>query len=205
MGLSHKEAAPKYKARLLRRVGLWRIIAKRKPLAELVERKSLRLWTKIKLLVKVKLGLPTNKTRNKEDLIVDKDISSLEHTRWRCQYHVVFAPKYRRLAIYGELKQDIGYILRKLCERKGIEIIEAEACPDHIHMLISIPPKLSVSQVMGYLKGKSSLMIFDRHANLKYKYGNRHFWARGYYGPYLLGKLTNRCPAVGVSPQPVGN
>lgn len=157
------------------------LIAKRKPLAELVERKSLRLWTKIKLLVKVKLGLPTNKTRNKEDLIVDKDISSLEHTRWRCQYHVVFAPKYRRLAIYGELKQDIGYILRKLCERKGIEIIEAEACPDHIHMLISIPPKLSVSQVMGYLKGKSSLMIFDRHANLKYKYGNRHFWARGYY------------------------
>ena len=136
-----------------------------------MERKSLRLWTKIKLLVKVKLGLPTNKTRNKEDLIVDKDISSLEHTRWRCQYHVVFAPKYRRLAIYGELKQDIGYILRKLCERKGIEIIEAEACPDHIHMLISIPPKLSVSQVMGYLKGKSSLMIFDRHANLKYKYG----------------------------------
>ena len=164
-------------------------LAKRKPLAELVERKSLRLWTKIKLLVKVKLGLPTNKTRNKEDLIVDKDISSLEHTRWRCQYHVVFAPKYRRLAIYGELKQDIGYILRKLCERKGIEIIEAEACPDHIHMLISIPPKLSVSQVMGYLKGKSSLMIFDRHANLKYKYGNRHFWARGYYVPYKIGKL----------------
>ena len=161
--------------------GLRTIFAKRKPLAELVERKSLRLWTKIKLLVKVQLGLPTNKTRNKEDLIVDKDISSLEHTRWRCQYHVVFAPKYRRLAIYGELKQDIGYILRKLCERKGIEIIEAEACPDHIHMLISIPPKLSVSQVMGYLKGKSSLMIFDRHANLKYKYGNRHFWARGYY------------------------
>lgn len=166
---------------LFRRLGKHAFFAKRKPLAELVERKSLRLWTKIKLLVKVKLGLPTNKTRNKEDLIVDKDISSLEHTRWRCQYHVVFAPKYRRLAIYGELKQDIGYILRKLCERKGIEIIEAEACPDHIHMLISIPPKLSVSQVMGYLKGKSSLMIFDRHANLKYKYGNRHFWARGYY------------------------
>ena len=157
------------------------VVAIRKPLAELVERKSLRLWTKIKLLVKVKLGLPTNKTRNKEDLIVDKDISSLEHTRWRCQYHVVFAPKYRRLAIYGELKQDIGYILRKLCERKGIEIIEAEACPDHIHMLISIPPKLSVSQVMGYLKGKSSLMIFDKHANLKYKFGNRKFWAEGYY------------------------
>ena len=112
---------------------------------------------------------------------MEKDISSLEHTRWRCQYHVVFAPKYRRMTIYGEIKKDIGMILRKLCEQKGVEIIEAEACPDHIHMLISIPPKYSVAQVMGYLKGKSSLMIFDRHANLKYKYGNRHFWARGYY------------------------
>ena len=111
----------------------------------------------------------------------EKDINSLEHTRWRCQYHVVFAPKYRRMAIYGEIKADIGVILRKLCEQKGIEIIEAEACPDHIHMLLSIPPKMSVAYVIGYLKGKSSLMIFDRHANLKYKYGNRHFWARGYY------------------------
>lgn len=112
---------------------------------------------------------------------MEKDISSLEHTKWRCQYHVVFAPKYRRMAIYGEIKKDIGFILRKLCEQKGVEIIEAEACPDHIHMLLSIPPKYSVSQIMGYLKGKSSLMIFDRHANLKYKYGNRNFWARGYY------------------------
>ena len=111
----------------------------------------------------------------------EKDISSLEHTRWRCQYHVVFAPKYRRMSIYGEIRTDIGMILRKLCEQKGIEIIEAEACPDHIHMLLSIPPKISVSYAIGYLKGKSSLMIFDRHANLKYKYGNRHFWARGYY------------------------
>ena len=111
----------------------------------------------------------------------EKDISSLEHTRWRCQYHVVFAPKYRRLAIYGEIKADIGMILRKLCEQKGIDIIEAQACPDHIHMLLSIPPKMSVAYAIGYLKGKSSLMIFDRHANLKYKYGNRHFWARGYY------------------------
>ena len=110
-----------------------------------------------------------------------KDINSLEHTKYRCQYHVVFAPKYRRQVIYGEIKADIGYILRRLCEQKGVEIIEANACPDHIHMLISIPPKFSVSQIMGYLKGKSSLMIFDRHANLKYKYGNRHFWARGYY------------------------
>lgn len=111
----------------------------------------------------------------------DKDISSLDHTMWRCQYHVVFAPKYRRQAIYREIKTDIGKILRQLCKQKGVEIIEAEACLDHIHMLISIPPKYSVSQIMGYLKGKSSLMIFDRHANLKYKYGNRHFWARGYY------------------------
>ena len=111
----------------------------------------------------------------------DKDVSSLEHTSWRCQYHVVFAPKYRRMEIYGAIRQDIGIILRKLCQQKGVEILQAEACKDHIHMLISIPPKYSVSQIMGFLKGKSSLMIFDRHANLKYKYGNRHFWARGYY------------------------
>ena len=159
----------------------------------------------------------------------EKDINSLDHTTWRCQYHVVFAPKYRRMVIYNEIKADIGKILRQLCQQKGIEIIAAEAypdhihmllsippkyrrmviyneikadigkilrqlcqqkgieiiaaeaCPDHIHMLLSIPPKYSVSQIMGYLKGKSSLMIFDRHANLKYKYGNRHFWARGYY------------------------
>ena len=111
----------------------------------------------------------------------EKDIESLQHTTWRCQYHVVFAPKYRRMVIYGQIKKDIGQILRKLCEQKGVEIIEVQACPDHIHMLLSIPPKYSVSQIMGYLKGKSSLMIFDRHANLKYKYGDRHFWARGYY------------------------
>ena len=111
----------------------------------------------------------------------DKDINSLNHTRYRCQYHIVFAPKFRRQVIYREIKVDIGKILRQLCQQKGIEIIEAELCPDHIHMLISIPPKYSVAQVMGYLKGKSSLMIFDRHANLKYKYGSRHFWCRGYY------------------------
>ena len=103
------------------------------------------------------------------------------HSTWRCQYHIVFAPKYRRKAIYGQLKADIGYILRKLCEAKGVEIIEAEACVDHIHMLVSIPPHISVAQFMGYLKGKSTLMIFDRHANLKYKYGSRHYWCRGYY------------------------
>ena len=111
----------------------------------------------------------------------EKDIESLQHTKWRCLYHVVFTPKYRRMVIYGQIKKDIGQILRKLCEQKGVEIIEAEACPDHIHMLLSIPPKYSVAQIMGYLKGKSSLMIFDRHANLKYKYGDRHFWARGYF------------------------
>ena len=101
----------------------------------------------------------------------NKDVDSLSHTTWRYQYHVVFAPKYRRMVIYGQIKKDIGQILRKLCEQKDIEIIEAEACPDHIHMLISFSPKYSISYVMGYLKGKSSLMIFDRHANLKYKYG----------------------------------
>ncbi len=110
-----------------------------------------------------------------------KDINSLSHSKWRCQYHIVFAPKFRRKEIYGKIKVDIGKILRKLCEQKGVEIMEAEACIDHIHMLVSIPPSINVSQFMGYLKGKSSLMIFDRHANLKYKYGNRHFWCRGYY------------------------
>ena len=109
------------------------------------------------------------------------DNKSLAHTTWNCKYHIVFAPKYRRRIIYGKIKADIGKILRQLCERKGVEIIEATACPDHIHMLVSIPPKLSVSAFVGYLKGKSSLMIFDRHANLKYKYGNRKFWCRGYY------------------------
>jgi len=109
------------------------------------------------------------------------DTESLSHTQWNCKYHIVFAPKYRRQVIYGKIKQDIGKILRTLCEYKKVEIIEANACPDHIHMLVSIPPKLSVSSFVGYLKGKSSLMIFDRHANLKYKYGNRHFWCRGYY------------------------
>ena len=109
------------------------------------------------------------------------DIDSLAHTKWNCKYHIVFAPKYRRQVIYGKIKADIGKMLRKLCEYKQIEILEAEACKDHIHMLISVPPKYSISQIMGYLKGKSSLMIFEKYANLKYKYGNRHFWCRGFY------------------------
>ena len=109
------------------------------------------------------------------------EVRHTSHSTYRCQYHIVFAPKYRRKEIYGELKREIGAILRKLCEQKKVELIEAEACSDHIHMLVSLPPYLSVAQFMGYLKGKSSLMIFDRHANLKYKYGRRNFWARGYY------------------------
>ena len=109
------------------------------------------------------------------------DVSSLAHTKWECKYHIVFAPKYRRQIIYGKIKQDIGQMLRKLCEYKGIEIHEAEACKDHIHMLVSIPPKYSVSQIMGYLKGKSSLMIYEKYPELKYKYRNREFWCRGYY------------------------
>lgn len=109
------------------------------------------------------------------------DYESLSHTKWRCQYHIVITPKYRRQAIYGKYKIEIGKILRTICERYEIEIIEANACKDHIHMLVSIPPKMSVSRFMGILKGKSTLMIFDRFANLKYKYGNRHFWCRGYF------------------------
>ena len=109
------------------------------------------------------------------------EIKHTAHSSYRCEYHIVFGPKYRRKEIYGKLRKDIGEILRKLCEEKGVEIIEAKACPEHIHMLVSIPPHLSVAQFMGFLKSKSALMIFDRHANLKYKYGNRHFWCRGYY------------------------
>ena len=110
-----------------------------------------------------------------------KDKNSLAHTAWNCKYHIVFAPKYRRQDIYGKIRVDIGKMLRMLCDRKGIKIIEAELCKDHIHMLVQIPPKYSVSDIVGYLKGKSSLMIFDRYANMKYRYGNRHFWCRGYF------------------------
>ena len=116
-------------------------------------------------------------------------MDSLSHTKWNCKYHLVFAPKYRRQAIYGKVKEDIGRMLRKLCEYKEVEILEAEACPDHIHMLVTIPPKYSVAQIVGYLKGKSSLMIFEKYANMKYKYGNRHFWCRGYYVD-TVGKNT---------------
>ena len=109
------------------------------------------------------------------------EIKHTAHSSYRCEYHIVFGPKYRRKEIYGKLRKDIGEILRKLCDEKGVEIIEAKACPEHIHMLVSIPPHLSVAQFMGFLKSKSALMIFDRHANLKYKYGRRNFWSRGYF------------------------
>ncbi len=119
------------------------------------------------------------------------DMNSLAHTTWECKYHLVFAPKYRRQIIYGKIKADVAQILSTLCKRKGIEIIEAQCCKDHIHMLVRIPPKYSVSEIMGYLKGKSSLMIFEKHANLKYKYGNRHFWCRGYFVD-TVGKNTKK-------------
>ncbi|MBV4432804.1 IS200/IS605 family transposase [Clostridium tyrobutyricum] len=106
---------------------------------------------------------------------------SLAHTKWLCKYHIVFTPKYRRKIIYYKLREDIKEIIKDLCKWKGIRIIEGHMMPDHIHLLVSIPPKTSVSSFMGYLKGKSSMMIFDRHSNLKYKFGNRHFWAEGYY------------------------
>ena len=109
------------------------------------------------------------------------DIDSLNHTSWNCKYHIVFAPKYRRKVAYGNMRTEIGKILRELCTWKRVEIVEAEVCPDHIHMLVKIPPKMSVSGFVGFLKGKSTLLIFERHANLKYKYGNRTFWCRGYF------------------------
>ena len=104
--------------------------------------------------------------------------NSAAHTKWLCKYHIVFTPKYRRKIIYNQYKKDLAEILHDLCAYKGVEIIEGHLMPDHVHMLVSIPPKISVAAFMGYLKGKSSLMMFDRHANLKYKFGNRHFWAK---------------------------
>ena len=110
-----------------------------------------------------------------------KQTNSLAHTKWMCKYHIIFTPKYRRKIVYNQYKTDLRDILKQLCSYKGVEIIEGHLMPDHVHMLVSIPPKISVSSFMGYLKGKSALMMFDRHANLKYKFGNRHFWSEGYY------------------------
>ena len=119
-------------------------------------------------------------TKGKVILMANKT-NDMAHTKWMCKYHIVFTPKYRRKVIYNQYKMDIRDILKRLCAYKGVEILEGHLMPDHVHMLVSIPPKYSISQFMGYLKGKSALMIFDKHANLKYKYGNRHFWAEGYY------------------------
>lgn len=155
---------------------------RRKPPAELVRGKSLRYRKRLLCYNESRSG---NRSKSKGgEPFMANDNGSLSHTKWNCKYHIVFAPKYRRQVVYRQIKADIGRIIRQLCEMKKVEIIEAEACPDHIHMLVSIPPNISVSQFVGYLKGKSSLMIFDRHANLKYKYGNRHFWCRGYYGDH---------------------
>ena len=119
------------------------------------------------------------------------NINSLAHTSWNCKYHIVFAPKYRRKVFYGQKCLEIGAILRSLCEWKEVNIVEAEVCPDHVHMLVEIPPKLSVSGFMGYLKGKSSILIYQRYANMKFKYRNREFWCRGYYVD-TVGKNTKK-------------
>ena len=123
------------------------------------------------------------------------DVNSLSHTSWNCKYHVVFAPKYRRRVFFGEKRREIGSILRTLCNWKGIKIIEAEVCPDHIHMLIEIPPKIAVASFMGYLKGKSSLMLYEKFPELKYKYRNREFWCRGYYVD-TAGKMQRRYRSI---------
>ena len=117
------------------------------------------------------------------------DIHSLAHSKWNCKYHIVFAPKYRRVAMLGEKGREIGAILRELCKWKGVNIVEAEICKDHVHMLLEIPPKMSESSFVGYLKGKSSLMIYERWGNLKFKYRNREFWCKGYYVD-TVGKNT---------------
>ena len=155
-------------------------LLKREPPAVPVGKKSSTYgWKKKTSDDRVKSGSPTDNRESKE--VIQKDKDSLAHSKWNCKYHIVFAPKYRRQIVYKQISADIGQIIRTLCARKGIEILKAAAMPDHIHLYVKIPPKYSVSEVMGYLKGKSSLMIFDRHANLRYKYGNRHFWCRGYY------------------------
>lgn len=132
-----------------------------------------------------------NCTRSKGRSFKVNDVNSLSHTRWNCKYHIVFAPKYRRKVFYKEKRVEVGKILRELCGWKKIKIVEAEVCPDHVHMLVEIPPKYSVSSFVGFLKGKSSLMIYERFPELKYKYRNREFWCRGYYVD-TAGKNTKR-------------
>ena len=130
---------------------------------------------------RIKLPVTAGNLKHKEVLTMDKDIDKLAHTSWNCKYHIVFAPKYRRQILYKDKKTEIGKIHRQLCQWKEVQILEAEICPDHIHMLLKIPPKISVAGFMGYLKGKSSLLIYERFGNLKDRYGNKSFWCRGYY------------------------
>ena len=140
--------------------------------------------------LKVRYASCTKKQRKDKQVSIN-DINSLSHTKWNCKYHIVFAPKYRRQVFYGEKRVAIGKILRQLCEWKGVNIVEAEMCPDHVHMLVEIPPKIAVSSFMGYLKGKSSTMLYEQFGELKYKYRNREFWCRGYYVD-TVGKNTSR-------------
>ena len=123
---------------------------------------------------------------------MENDLSRLAHTTWNCKYHIVFAPKYRRKVFYGSKRLEIVKILKDLCRWKGVEILEGEACADHIHILVKIPPKMSVSGFMGFLKGKSSLMIYERWSNIKYQYRNREFWCKGYYvaPPFVYHQTT---------------
>ena len=151
-----------------------------KPQAMLVEESSTSVESEKKEPPFAILEAGNNRTKSKRRFI-QMDEKSLSHTKWNCKYHIVLVPKYRRKVIYKKLRKDIGKILRTLCDYKHVEIIEAHAMPDHIHMLVSIPPKLAVADFVGYLKGKSTLMIFERHANMKYKYGRRVFWSKGYY------------------------
>ena len=152
-------------------------VVKRIPPARLEVQKALAIHRKKNLLI-FRMRLPRSITKIRR---FKMDEQSLAHTKWNCKYHIVFAPKYRRKVFYGEKRREIGEILRTLCNWKKIRIIEAEVCPDHVHMLVEIPPKVAVSSFMGYLKGKSSLMIYEKFPELKYKYRNREFWCRGYY------------------------
>lgn len=137
-------------------------------------------YTRTKSPFRLECECSSHKQRGKV-ICMANQTDSLAHTKWMCKYHIVFSPKYRRKVIFNQIRKDIGEILTELCKYKGIEIHEGHLMVDHVHMLVSIPPKYSVASVMGYLKGKSALMIFERHANLRYKYGNRHFWSEGYY------------------------
>ena len=151
-----------------------------------------KLYKKITLL-KDNIGVQAVLYAKERWFYMATKIQSLARTKWLCKYHIVFTPKYRRKVIYNQYRNSLREILRRLCEYKGVKIIEGELMADHVHMLVLIPPKIAVSSFMGYLKGKSALMMFDKHANLKYKFGNRHFWSGGYYASIVgLNEATVR-------------